>query len=112
MHAIKGIKIVSSVNAAPTTIGPFNSTPIIPVRVSAAPPPSVPPSSVIPDGIILANIATVDNPTAVNGGTCDPLDTLHGDFLDDMEDDPNVDMFLDLYNIADVEMSTDSSKKK
>jgi len=38
----------------------------------------------------------------------DPLDALNSN----IEDDPNVDKFLNLQNIEDVEMSTDSTKRK
>ena len=45
-------------------------------------------------------------------GLCDPLQALPGAFLDGMDDDSNVDMFLNLQNLDDVEMSTDSAKRK
>jgi len=45
-------------------------------------------------------------------GLSDPLQALPGAFLDGMDDDSNVDTFLNLQNLDDVEMSTDSAKRK
>ena len=65
-----------------------------------------------PKGIILANpsataISALD-PTL----NSDPLDALHMALLDDMEAKANVDMFLNLQKFEDIEMSTDSTKRK
>jgi len=53
------------------------------------------------EGIILANPAVLAKPTP----TDDPLDALNDDYWDDMEADNDV--FLNLQNIEDIEVSTD-----
>ena len=40
-----------------------------------------------------------------------PLEAHPGALLDGMEDNTNVDMFLNLHNVDDIEMSTDSAKR-
>jgi len=42
----------------------------------------------------------------------DPLDALNSSVAADVEDDANVDMFLNLQNIENAKMSTNSSKRK
>ncbi|KAJ8450358.1 hypothetical protein Cgig2_004815 [Carnegiea gigantea] len=69
------------------------------------------PGSVIPDGIILANLTAIlptDDPSLVP----DPLDAINEDMLDDMEAKNNADLYLNLHNLEDIEMSSDSTKKK
>lgn len=60
------------------------------------------PAPAILEGIILANLnAMTEEPR----GNDDDID-------EDMNEDENVDMYLNLHNIEDIEMSTDSSKRK
>jgi len=69
------------------------------------------PGLVILDGIILANlnaILPIDDPNLVP----DPLDALNEDMLDDMEAENNADLYLNLHNLEDIEMSSDSTKRK
>ncbi|KAJ8423901.1 hypothetical protein Cgig2_028064 [Carnegiea gigantea] len=69
------------------------------------------PGSVIPNGIILTNLTAIlptDDPSLV----LDPLDALNEDVLDDMEAKNNADLYLNLHNIEDIEMSSDSTKRK
>ena len=42
----------------------------------------------------------------------DPLAVFPEDDMDGMEEEDNVDVYLNLHKIEDVEMSTDSSKRK
>jgi len=60
-----------------------------------------------PDGILLANPLAMQYDDAPMFGS-DPLDGLNVAIAKE----PNVDMYLNLHNIEDVEMSTDSSKRK
>ncbi|KAJ8421584.1 hypothetical protein Cgig2_029900 [Carnegiea gigantea] len=69
------------------------------------------PRSVIPDGIILANL-TAFLPTNDPNLVPNPLDALNEDILDDMEAENNVDLYLNLHNIEDIEMSSDSTKRR
>ena len=63
-------------------------------------------------GIILAHPAAAvpfwDVPTI----NCDPLEAHPGALLDGMEEDTNVDMYLNLNNGEDIEMSTEFAKRK
>ena len=75
------------------------------------PPPAVfmpypNPAPLGPDDIILANPSafTMNN---LHDNYGDPLDALGGDM-----DDANVDAFLNLHNIEDVDMSCESAKRK
>jgi len=70
------------------------------------------PVSVSPEGIILASTVAVTPSVGEPEANGDPLVAFHGEFLEGMEDNTNVDMFLNLHNIADIEMSTDSAKRK
>ena len=79
--------------------------------------PIVPPPPIVvqcpnPVPIGLNNI-TLANATAMkelktSGTREDPLDA----FIEGRDDEANVDMYLNLPNIEDVKMSTDSSKRK
>ena len=60
-----------------------------------------------PNGILLSNPLVMHHNDVLMFGA-DPLDGLNMAG----EEEPNVDMFLNLQNIDDVEMSTDSSKRK
>ena len=64
------------------------------------------PTPLGPDGIFLANVVVMQGDQPMDPE--DPLDALNAGG----EDDHNVDMFLNLQNFEDVEMSTDSSKRK
>jgi len=59
-----------------------------------------------PDNIILANPLAL-HPETANNESYDPLDALNA-----VMEDPNVDAFLNLHAFEDVEMSSDSSKRK
>ena len=67
---------------------------------------------VVAEGIVLANPAVVASYVGELDPNYDPLEALLGEFLDGMDDDTNIDMLLNLENIADIEMSTDSTKRK
>jgi len=43
---------------------------------------------------------------------CDRLEAHPGALLDGMEEDTNIDMYLNLNNVEDIEMSTESVKIK
>ena len=81
-------------------------------KEDVVPPPSAPfmpchnPAPLGPEDIILANAAVfkLDNPT---DPATDPLDAFNDDLADAEMDD-----FLNLQNIDDVEMSSDSAKRK
>jgi len=77
---------------------------IVPQNTSVQP---LNPTLVGPNGILLANPLVMHH-NDVQMFATDPLDGLNlaG------EEDPNLDMFLNLQNIEDVEMSTDYSKRK
>jgi len=85
---------------------------------SAFPDPKPNPNTFVPNlapfndmGIILANpTAAILAPTTAFPS--DPLDALNEDAQYGMKDDHNVDMFLNLQNFEDFEMSTDSTKCK
>ena len=64
------------------------------------------PAPVGPDGIMLANPVIMQGKPSL--ALEDPLDTLNAGG----EDGCNNDMYLNLQNLEDVEMSTDSSKRK
>jgi len=42
----------------------------------------------------------------------EPLDAFPGADLDGIDEEENVDLFLNLHKIEDIDMSTDSSKRK
>ena len=79
--------------------------PVIEPQTTTVQPPN--PAPVGLNDILLAN-PLVMHYNDVQMFVADPLDGLNlaG------EEDPNVDMFLNLQNIEDVEISTDSSKRK
>jgi len=64
------------------------------------------PTPVGPDDILLANTVMMQGEHSMT--PADPLDA----FNDGGEDDQNIDMYLNLQNLEDVEMSTDTSKRK
>jgi len=69
-------------------------------------------ADLIPEGVILANphvAGCSDLDPVVNH---DPLDAFPGPVLDGMDEEENVDLFLNLHKIEDIDMSTDSSKCK
>jgi len=78
------------------------STAVAPPRLARA----IDPAPVGPDGILLANAVVMqgEQPLAPE----DPLDAFNAGG----EDDHNIDVYLNLQNLEDVEMSTDSSKRK
>jgi len=64
------------------------------------------------DEIILAHPAVVGPFEDVPAINYDPLEAHSGGLLDGMEEDTNVDMYLNLNNVEDIEMSTESAKRK
>uniref|UniRef100_A0A7C9DPI7 Uncharacterized protein n=1 Tax=Opuntia streptacantha TaxID=393608 RepID=A0A7C9DPI7_OPUST len=64
------------------------------------------PAPMGPDGILLANPVVMQGEPSL--AMADPLDALNAGG----EADHNIDMYLNLQNLEDVEMSTDSSKRK
>ena len=64
------------------------------------------PAPVVPDGILLANTVVMQGEPSL--ALEDPLDALNAGG----EDDHNIDVYLNLQKLEDVEMSTDSSKRK
>jgi len=100
------------VKPSTVTIIPPGPEPIIPVPASSSMPTPLNPVSVSPEGIILASTVAVTPSVGEPEANGDPLVAFHGEFLEGMEDNTNVDMFLNLHNIADIEMSTDSAKRK
>ena len=82
----------------------LNRPVIVPQNTSVQP---LNPTLVGPNGILLANPLVMHH-NDVQMFAADPLDGLN---LAGKED-PKVDMFLNLQNVEDVEMSTDSSKRK
>ena len=64
------------------------------------------PAPLGPDGILLANALAMQKGQPI--APEDPLDALN----EGGDDEHNVDMYLNLQNFEDVDMSTDSSKRK
>jgi len=58
-----------------------------------------------PEGIMPANLNAVLEDPPINDETVNDID-------EGMNEDENVDVHLNLQNIEDIEMSTDSSKRK
>ncbi|KAJ8436019.1 hypothetical protein Cgig2_007677 [Carnegiea gigantea] len=58
-----------------------------------------------PEGIVLANLNVVLEDPPINDETLNDID-------EGMNEDKNVDVYLNLHNIEDIEMSTDSFKRK
>ena len=82
-------------------------------------PPAVNPKSgptlggnIIPKGIILANPTAVTSTGLDPIVNRDPLDALRGPILEGMDEDENINLFLNLHKIKDIDMSMDSSKRK
>jgi len=67
---------------------------------------------IIPEGVILANPSPTGCSDLDSAMNHDPLDAFHGASLDGMKEEENVDMFLNLQKIDDIDMSTNSSKHK
>jgi len=82
----------------------LNRPAIVPQNTYVQPPN---PAPMGPNGILLANPLVMHH-NDVQMFVADPLNGLN---LAGKED-PKVDMFLNLQNVEDVEMSTDSSKRK
>ena len=82
----------------------LNATAQPPQNLPTGPPNSAP---VGLDGILLANPLVMHHNDVLMFGA-DPLDGLNVTG----EEEPNLYMFLNIQNIEDVEMSTDSSKRK
>lgn len=62
------------------------------------------PLSANSEGIILANLSVVEDPP-INDEPLNATDEV-------MNEDEDIDMYLNIHNIEDIEMSTDSSKRK
>jgi len=84
----------------------------------AAASPSVPPvvghtcAETLPEDLLLANVqgeGCLDASPAVNP---DPLAVFPEEDVDGMDEEDNVDVYLNLHNIEDIDMSTESSKRK
>jgi len=67
---------------------------------------------IIPEGIILASISSAALPAPDLTLHQDPLDAFHRASIDGMGVEDNVDVFLNLQRIEDIDMSTDASKHK
>jgi len=66
----------------------------------------------IPEGVILANPHVAGCSDLTPAMNHDPLDAFPGDVLDGMDEEENVDLFLNLHKIKDIDMFADSSKRK
>lgn len=78
--------------------------------------PTVTPSQIVPtpnssEGIVLANLTNMKNQDA-DPPNADKLVAMEEGEGKGMEEEENGDIFLNLENIEDVEMSIDSSKRK
>ena len=111
MRANRSVKSVKTPLPPPATSNAMPNVPVSAAGPSCVSPPKNPAPAPDP-GILLAK--PTDNVPVVDKfeGLCDPLQAIPGVVLDGMDDDSNVDMFLNLHNIDDVEMSTDSAKRK
>jgi len=92
-----------SAPAAAAVVSDLKSSPIILV---------LQPAPINDLGIILTNPSVAALLATDNDCLSDPLAALQDDVPEGMEDDVNMDMFLNLQNLKDVDMSTDSTKRK
>lgn len=63
------------------------------------------PTPTNPEGIILANLNAILEDPLVSNDSLDDID-------EGMNEDENINMYLNLQNVKDIEMSVDSSKRK
>ena len=75
------------------------------------PPSQEIPAPLNPNGIVLANL-TVMKSQDEGSSNSDELMAMNHVKDEGLDEEENVDMFLNLGNIKDMEMSTDSSKRK
>ena len=66
----------------------------------------------LPEGILLANIQGEGCPDASPALNLDPLAIFPEADVDGMDEEDNVDLYLNLHKIEDIDMSTDSAKRK
>jgi len=66
----------------------------------------------LPEGILLANLQVAGYPDASPAVNLDPLTVFPEAAVDGMDEEDNVDLYLNLHKIEDIDMSTDSSKRK
>ena len=66
----------------------------------------------LPKGILLANIQVEGCPDASPAVNLDPLAVFPEADVDGMDEEDNVDLYLNLHKIEDIDMSTDSAKRK
>ncbi|KAJ8444540.1 hypothetical protein Cgig2_000819 [Carnegiea gigantea] len=83
----------------------------IPTNDPPSPPTQTAPGPSITKVIVLANLASMKSQDEGSPNDDNLVAMVAGDD-EGMDEEENVDMFLNLENIEDVEMSTDSSKRK
>jgi len=83
----------------------------IPTNDPPSPPTQTALGPSITKGIVLANLASMKSQDEGSPNDDNLVAMVAGD-NEGMDQEENVDMFLNLENIEDVEMSTDSSKRK
>ena len=112
MRANRNPKIIHSTFPATVAEVPHVVQPLIPASVPSSMSPCLLLAPVNATGIVLAHPAAAASYVSESDANCDPLKAYSGEFLDSMDDDTNVDIFLNLQNFTDIEMSTDSAKRK
>uniref|UniRef100_A0A7C9E662 Uncharacterized protein n=1 Tax=Opuntia streptacantha TaxID=393608 RepID=A0A7C9E662_OPUST len=66
----------------------------------------------LPEGILLANLQVAGCPDVSPAVNLKPLDVFPEAAVDGMDEEENVDLFLNLHTLEDIDMSADSSKRK
>ena len=112
MRAVRHPKGVLSTGLAPPLKPSTVAQSPLPIADTNSLPLAFNPALFHEDGIILAHTAAAIPFGDVPAINCDPLEAHPGALLEGMEEDTNVDMFLNLNNGKDIEMSTESAKRK
>ena len=110
MRAPRKPKAVFSPPGGSTSVGPCEGTPVVALIPPLPTPfPAVP---ILSEGMGHPQHAGVPISVAKVGVHGVPLVEPTGELLHNMDDDTNVDMFLNLHNLVGIETSTDSAKRK
>ena len=112
MRATKSTKAGGPSASACPTVVPHVPEPPLPATSVNSLPSHCHPAPGHEEGLILALPYVAAPLKEVNVITGDPLQAYPDAFLDGRDADTNVDMFLNLNNVEDVEMSAESSKRK